>query len=71
MKFGYFSQFVFKCKICCKIEVISSEPKNPSTIKINTAIVSSVVNTDQGYAQLEQFSAILNIPCMTNSTYQK
>lgn len=68
---GYFSQFIFKCKMCCKIEVISSEPENTSTIKINTAIVSSVVNTGQGYAQLEQFSAILNMPCMTNTTYQK
>jgi len=69
---GYFSKFIFKCKICCKMEVISSEPEEKSSaLKINTAIVSSVVNTGQGYAQLEQFSAILNMPCMTNSTYQK
>lgn len=66
---GYFNQFIFKCKMSCKIEVISSEPENTSTIKINTAIVSSVVNTGQGYVQLEQFSAILNMPCMTNTTY--
>lgn len=57
--------------MCCKIEVISSEPEISSTIKINTAIVSSAVNTGQGYAQIEQFSAILNMPCMSNSTYQK
>lgn len=54
------------------MEVISSEPEEKSSaLKINTAIVSSVVNPGQGYAQLEQFSAILNMPCMTNSTYQK
>lgn len=57
--------------MCSKIEIISSEPEDSPTIKINTAIVSSVVNTGQGYGQLEQFSAILNMPCMTNRTYQK
>lgn len=58
--------------MCCKMEVISSEPEEKSSaLKINTAIVSSVVNTGQAYAQLEQFSAILNMPCMSNNTYQK
>ncbi|KAL4104088.1 hypothetical protein QTP88_019401 [Uroleucon formosanum] len=53
---GYFSKFIFKCKICCKMEGISLEPEEKSTaLKINTAIVSSVVNTGQGYAQLELF----------------
>lgn len=38
------------------MEGISLEPEEKSTaLKINTAIVSSVVNTGQGYAQLELF----------------
>lgn len=68
---GFFSQFFFKCKLCNKIEIISSEPKKSSSMSVNTAIVSSVVSNGQGYGQLEQFSAILNMPCMANRTYQK
>lgn len=37
-------------------------------MKINAAIVSSMINTGKRYGQLEQFSAILNMP---SSTYQK
>lgn len=48
--------------MCGKNEVINSEQEDSLTIKINTAIVSSIINTGQGYGQLEQFSAILNMP---------
>lgn len=33
-------------------------------------IVSATVNTGQGYSQLEEFSATLNMPNMCNRTYQ-
>lgn len=52
------------------MEVVSTEcPK--SSLPINFAMVASTINTGQGYSSLEQFSATLNLPCMTNPTYQK
>jgi len=35
------------------------------------AIVASIVYNGQGYSNIEQFSASLNMPCMSNPTYQK
>jgi len=34
------------------------------------AMVSSMVNTGQGYSQLKDFSATLNMPNMSNKLYQ-
>jgi len=67
---GFYSEFVFKCKICNKEEIVGTEcPKE--TIPINLAMVVSCINTGQGFSSLEQFSATLNMPCLSNPTYQK
>lgn len=34
------------------------------------ALVSSMVNTGQGYSQLEEFSATMYMPNMSNKLYQ-
>jgi len=34
------------------------------------AVVSAVVNTGQGYAQLEEFAATLNMPVISYRMYQ-
>lgn len=68
---GFFSTFIFICKICGKNENIHSENPSDSIININMAIVSAVVNTGQGYTQLEEFSATLNMPIMSNRMYQE
>lgn len=67
---GFYSQFVFKCKMCDKEEIVCTEcPKK--TLSINLAIVVSSINTGQGFSCLEQFAATLNMPCLSNPTYQK
>jgi len=38
---------------------------------INTAVVTAVVNTGQGFFQLDTFTAVLNMPNMSNPSYQK
>lgn len=38
---------------------------------INTAVVTAVVNTGQGFSQLDTFTAVLNMPNMSNPSYQK
>lgn len=57
-KSGFYSQFVFKCKVCNKEEIVCTEcPKK--TLSINLAMVASSINTGQGFSSLEQFSATL------------
>lgn len=68
---GFFSEFRFVCEICCKEEVIRSEPFTDELVPINLPIVASTVYNGQGYSSIEQFSASLNMPCMSNPTYQK
>lgn len=65
---GFFSKFVFKCNICNTSETISNEEE--VTTSVNSDIVSAVVNTGQGFSQLDTFSAILNMPNMSNPKYQ-
>lgn len=68
---GYYSTFQFKCKVCGLKEEITSENINGKDININMAIVSATVNTGQGYSQIEEFSATLNMPNMSNRLYQE
>lgn len=57
--------------MCNKLEIISSECNNSSSVCINTAVVTAVVNTGQGFSQLDTFTAFLNMPNMSNPSYQK
>lgn len=68
---GFLSIFLFTCKVCKKKESIYSENPTDSIININMAVVSAVVNTGQGYIQLEEFAATLNMPMMSNRKYQE
>jgi len=71
-KNGFFSEFIFKCDLCNKIDIISNEPKTTDiSLSINTAIVMATINSGQGFAQLDTMSAFLNMPSMSNMTYQK
>ncbi|KAL4090798.1 hypothetical protein QTP88_025572 [Uroleucon formosanum] len=38
---------------------------------VNSAMVAAIVNTGQGYTQLDTFLAFLNMPNMSNPLYQK
>ncbi|KAL4152676.1 hypothetical protein QTP88_000509 [Uroleucon formosanum] len=66
---GCISSFYFKCNICSQKEVIhSEEPSN--RFNTNIAIVTAVVNTGQGHAQIEELGATINMPVMSNNKYQ-
>lgn len=68
---GFFSTFYFFCKICGSKEIINSEnPSDDINMNVNMAVVSAVVNTGQGYAQLDEFAATLNMPVISNRMYQ-
>lgn len=38
---------------------------------INLAVTSAILNTGQGFSQLEEFCGILNMSCLSFPTYQK
>lgn len=67
---GFISTFYFACKIC-GIKVTIDSEKDDNDININMAIVSSIVNIGQGYSQLEELTATLNMPNMSNRMYQE
>ena len=69
---GFCSTFCFTCKVCGSKENINSEnPSDNININANMAVVSAVVNTGQGYTQLEEFAATLNMPVISNRMYQE
>lgn len=68
-KNGFFSEFFFVCNFCNKQEIITNE--NRDSMPVNSAMVAAIVNTGQGYTQLDTFSAFLNMPNMSNPLYQK
>lgn len=56
--------------MCNKKEIIYSEsPTLNGKLTVNDAVVTATLNTGQGHSQLEQFSAILDMPCMSNTKY--
>jgi len=58
--------------MCNKKEIIYSEsPTLNDKLTVNDAVVTATLNTGQGHSQLEQFSAILDMPCMSNTKYQR
>lgn len=68
---GFVSEFHFICEVCQQKEVVRTESSSDQTVPINLAIVASTLQSGQGYTSIEQFSASLNMPCMSNPTYQK
>lgn len=69
----FFSEFQFQCNLCNKkeIQIITIENRNIAFMPVNSAMVAAIVNTGQGYSQLDTFSAFLNMPNMSNPLYQK
>lgn len=56
--------------MCGAIENIHSEDPERKGFNINTAVTSAILNTGQGYSQLEEFCGILDMYCMSFPTYQ-
>lgn len=58
--------------MCNKKEIIYSEsPTLNDKLTVDDAVVTATLNTGQGHSQLEQFSTILDMPCVSNTKYQK
>ncbi|XP_029343469.1 uncharacterized protein LOC100570366 isoform X1 [Acyrthosiphon pisum] len=69
---GYYSQFLFKCKMCnIKKKIYSSkfDENLQNQWSINKALVNSTIAIGIGYTQLAEFSAGLEIPYMSANMY--
>lgn len=71
-RLGFYSVWNFKCKIChIKFNLFSELQSQSEYIPINKAAVSGCIANGTGYSQLNEFTASIDIPCMTNVTYIK
>jgi len=68
---GLMTQLFFKCQMCNYEDNIWSEPTEPEKLDLNQAAVATTITVGNGYAQLEEFCAGVNIPCMSEKTYIK
>lgn len=64
------SNFIFKCSECEVFDNIYSEDPNRKGLDIIMSITSATINTGQGYSQLEEFMAIIDMPYYANNSYQ-
>lgn len=57
--------------MCNRFTTIESESKKLHYIPINKAVINGTYAIGIGYAQLAEFSASVDIPCMAPKTYSK
>lgn len=68
----FFLNLILNVQYVTKKKKIHSEsPILNDKLTVNASIVTSTLNTGQGHSQLDQFSAILDMPCMSHKKYQK
>lgn len=71
-RLGFYSVWKFKCKICnTKFNLFSELQSQTEYIAINKAAVSGSIAIGTGYSQLAEFTASIDVPCMTNGTFIK
>ncbi|XP_047023593.1 uncharacterized protein LOC124632693 isoform X2 [Helicoverpa zea] len=72
-RIGFYSQFIFKCKLCNKIENIYSQDynKEKKDIPINLNVIEGISQTGNGWSQLDEVCASLNMPNMSETYYSK
>lgn len=68
---GFYSKWIFKCKMCNIQTVLSSEEVGRRIMPINDAAVHGIVASGGGYAQLAEFSAAIDVHCMSSPTFLK
>lgn len=69
--FGDKIKYFVACKMCHHTDYFMSEPDNPEVLDLNRGIVAGAILTGNGYSQLQELFAAMDIRFMSNSTYQK
>lgn len=69
---GLLNTFVLKCQLCGITEQLATEDvKSEEQLNVNTALTLATVSTGVGFSQVEEITATLNMPMMSDKTYQK
>ncbi|KAL4090640.1 hypothetical protein QTP88_025434 [Uroleucon formosanum] len=67
---GYYCTWIFKCSMSLITTKIESE-RTGTYIQVNKATVIARIGIGIGYSQLNEFSAIIDVPCLSSNTYGK
>ncbi|XP_046961250.1 uncharacterized protein LOC124530923 [Vanessa cardui] len=65
---GLSSIFTFLCKMCNRKFVIGNDDDN--CLPINTCVVAGIISIGCGHSQLQELSSAMNLPMMSQKTYQ-
>lgn len=68
---GFKCWWLFKCKVCNIESIIQSDIDDKHKIPINEAVANASIVVGIGYSQVNEFSASIDVPCMTNKSYIK
>lgn len=66
---GLQSTFTLQCKLCNEKFIVSSD--ECSDVNVNSCAVLGTIAIGCGHSQLQEFSAALDLPLMSEPTYQK
>lgn len=70
-KMGLRSIFEFRCRICGIEQTVSTSDRNNEGMNVNKAAVLGITSAGNGFYNLEEFCAHLNMPCMSDKTFDK
>ena len=72
-RMGLHSTFTWKCEMCHEVFKISSEEpvKAANKMNINMCAVSAAISVGCGFRQMQEMTAVMDIPFMSNATYSK
>lgn len=68
-KLGFRSIFHYTCSNCGVMYDIQSSTKNDICMSVNKMAVLGITSAGSGFYNMEEFTANLNIPCMSSSTF--
>lgn len=68
---GFHTTWTFRCRVCNKKSKIYSEDKEKRDVymHVNDAAVHSIIATGGGYSQLKEFTAGMDMHCMSARTF--
>lgn len=67
---GLLSIFYFKCKMCKEALKFGSEEVIAEKMDVNLAMISGAVSVGNGYSQMQEITAVADIPFMSSDLYK-
>lgn len=70
---GLYSEFLLKCKMCNITDTITTErcQQGNTDTEINSCVAMAAISTGVGYCQVEEIAAAIDMPIMSNKTFNK